>query len=247
MENQDNKIQDLIPFAADDDTVSRLLGSLKRVDAPNDFNFRVKARIAGGRPAESTRSWLPASIRYAVPLVLLLFVGGYFALNAIYTPVTVDAPTVADVSSEKTRPGAETPLNIDVATVPSDSPAEIRPIENPAKPSVAAVKEPEKSVSKPNPKADRPSGGSLVMASNAGQTITANGVEPKSTGNNIPVSAKDFLKSAGINVSLNGSRWLVLSSGTAAVKTGDVIESVNSQTGLLRILRDGKSIQVFVR
>ncbi len=243
MKNQDNKIQDLTPFVGDDSPVSRLLGSLKRVDAPNDFNFRVKARIANGRPAESTRSWLPASVRYAVPLVLLVLAGGYFALNAIYTPVTVDAPVVASVPSEKITPVAETPLNIDVAVVPSVSAAEV----NPAKTTVATVKEPARSVSKPNPKADRPSGGSLVMASNAGQTITANGVEPKPAGNNVPVSPRDFLKSVGINVSLNGSRWLVLSSGAAAVKAGDVIESVNSQTGLLRILRDGKTIQVFVR
>lgn len=245
MENQNNKIQDLTPFVADDDPVSRLLGSLKRVDAPNDFNFRVKARIASGHPLESARSWLPASVRYAVPLVLLLFAGGYFALNALYTPVTVDAPVVASVPSEKITPVAETPSSI--AGAPAESPSAVKTGENPAKPTVAAVKESEKNVLKPNPKADRPSGGSLVMASNAGQTITANGVEPKTAGNNVPVSPRDFLKSVGINVSLNGSRWLVLSSGAAAVKAGDVIESVNSKTGLLHILRDGKAIQVFVR
>jgi len=55
----------------EDESVSKLLGGLKRVDAPNDFDFRVRARIAEGKPEDTTVSWRLA-VRYAVPLVLLL-------------------------------------------------------------------------------------------------------------------------------------------------------------------------------
>ena len=39
--------------------IGRLIGGLKRVEAPKDFDFHVRARIAKGRPVERTRSWLP--------------------------------------------------------------------------------------------------------------------------------------------------------------------------------------------
>src|SRR5258706_1687753 len=89
-----------------DESVSKLLGALKRIETPNDFDFRVKARIADGKPVERSASWLPASIRYTLPLVLLLLVGGYFAFNALYSAKKIDAPAVAE-----TRTIIDTPLS----------------------------------------------------------------------------------------------------------------------------------------
>src|SRR5882757_9958101 len=100
MENEEQKIYE-------DEPVSKLLGGLKRVEAPNDFDFRVKARIAAGKPADRSASWLPASVRYAVPLVLLVLVGGYIAFNAFYSAKKIDAPAMAETQTINNLPLSE--------------------------------------------------------------------------------------------------------------------------------------------
>ena len=73
MSNEEQKNFDL-----ENDPVRSLLGGLKRVEAPGDFDFRVKARIASGRPAGRPSSWLPALAKLSVPLAVLLLIGGFF-------------------------------------------------------------------------------------------------------------------------------------------------------------------------
>jgi len=96
----------------DEEQVRRLLGELNRVEAPNDFYFGVKARIAKGKPAEKVATWLPVTVRYAVPLVLLVLVGGYFAFNAFYSLNVTSIPVVvADKPAKEVAEfGADTPM-----------------------------------------------------------------------------------------------------------------------------------------
>ena len=78
MRNEDQKSMEF-----ENERVSNLLGSLTRVEAPGDFDFHVRSRIAKGRPVDRKAVLLPGWVRFAVPLVLLLFVGGYFGFRAI--------------------------------------------------------------------------------------------------------------------------------------------------------------------
>ncbi|MEO7659678.1 MAG: hypothetical protein ABIV48_08685, partial [Pyrinomonadaceae bacterium] len=89
--------KDLKTNERESDSISQLLGSLRRVEAPNDFNFRVRARIAKGRRAKVKTDWLPVAVRYAMPLVLLVLIGGYFGFNSFYQPGEVNVPVVAEV------------------------------------------------------------------------------------------------------------------------------------------------------
>lgn len=60
--------------SSDELRVSQLLGGLKRVDAPANFERRVMARIAEGEPRPRRLLGMPVAFAYSVPLVLLLFV-----------------------------------------------------------------------------------------------------------------------------------------------------------------------------
>jgi hypothetical protein len=60
--------------------VWRMIDGLKRVDAPNDFDFRVKAKIAGAKPADFQPRFLPV-LRYVLPLSLIVLVFGLLAFN----------------------------------------------------------------------------------------------------------------------------------------------------------------------
>src|SRR5438132_11675603 len=81
--------------SSEDGKIHQILGELKDVSAPKDFDFRVKARIAAGGPSAISGFRIPTAIRFAVPLVLLLLVGAYFGLNALYSPANTDVPSVA--------------------------------------------------------------------------------------------------------------------------------------------------------
>ena len=120
----------------ENDPVSQLLGSLKRVEAPGDFDFRVKARIAAGRPVDRNKSWLPAVARFAVPLGLLLLIGGFFGYNALYSPKNIAVVPVvekqpADVAivmrSKKLRRGRQ----IKLLQRPSNLKRSLRPTKSP--------------------------------------------------------------------------------------------------------------------
>ncbi|MBK6749969.1 MAG: hypothetical protein IPG67_08165 [Acidobacteria bacterium] len=102
--------------------VAGLLGSLPRVEPPNDFDFRVKARIAAGRPTRAV--WFPTAARVAVPLGLVLSVGGYFGYRAVYQPTATDQVSVANVSSktEPALPATEEIVSTNAAIeMPADS------------------------------------------------------------------------------------------------------------------------------
>lgn len=251
MINEDTKIQDI-----ENEPISRLLGGLKRVEAPKDFDFRVKARIANGRPVEKTTSWLPASVRYAVPLVLLVLIGGYFGLSSFYSTDGVNVPVVAGVPARDAAPVVAPPPNDDVVMPTNDIVAERIDAQPPASVNKIAPKQPEKTVSTRKSKVERPGGGSYDTASTVPVTLSPTGIEQNSNLPQVPqtpvkkvqLSAKDFLTSIGITASFPGSGGRIQSVGGAAaiagVKAGDVIESVNVQSGSIRVRRDGKSILI---
>src|SRR5258706_9316882 len=135
MGNEEQKIYE-------DEPLSKLLGALKHVEAPNDFDFRVKARIADGKPVERSASWLPASIRYAVPLVLLLLVGGYFAFNAFYSAKKIDAPAVAETRTIDDTPLSEPASNKYVVLPSNQLVAGSGEVKSPATGTKGLIKEP---------------------------------------------------------------------------------------------------------
>jgi hypothetical protein len=98
-------------FGAGDERVAGLLSAMKRVEAPKDFDFKVRARIAAGRPATQPSLGIPVAVRYAVPLVLLVLIGAYFGFNAFYANKQVNVPAVAESAPPVAAPVAESPSN----------------------------------------------------------------------------------------------------------------------------------------
>lgn len=69
-------------FQSDQTRLLEMLGGLEPVDVPKDFNVQVRARIARGRP-ESPSVFIPA-LRYVLPLVIVLAVVSFVAVNTLY-------------------------------------------------------------------------------------------------------------------------------------------------------------------
>ncbi|MBK6723183.1 MAG: hypothetical protein IPO41_04125 [Acidobacteria bacterium] len=259
MLREEKRLQDFAD--AGEEKVAAMLGSLKRVDAPADFDFRVRARIAQGRPAEKRVSWFPTFARVAAPAVMLAAVGGYFGYNALYDTGTVNVPVVAD-----SGPVAPAPLVVPTsnevapAPVPTTEVAAAKPPVNTEETVAGTPKKEPTTVAK---KPETPEGGSVDMAlreaNRPGNVV--------STGNSSPViptstlSVREAFSAMGIRASLSASGWRVSSaSGRAAaagLKTGDIIETVNGKAvgantvfdekfsgSTLRVKRDGVAIQI---
>lgn len=239
MRNEDQKIQEQI---------GTLLSTLKRVDPPGDFDFKVRARIAKGRPATAMGSWLPASVRLAIPLGLMLLVGGYAAFDAIYSPESVNVPVVAEIPAadpppmsfapviEQPIPVIEQPVLTSNQTVAAVTDVKSRETRQNRRTARTAVKR--TSTTAP---ATEPGGGSVDIAGREGKTIS----RPIDPNANIPakpelasasqISAKDALEKIGVSATFSGGGWKVeavaagSTAGRAGVKAGDTIEALNGK------------------
>jgi len=69
----------------DDERMSQLLGSLVRVDAPRDFEHRLKARIANARSPRTARRSNPILV-FVVPASLLVLLGMFLYVNDLIVP-----------------------------------------------------------------------------------------------------------------------------------------------------------------
>lgn len=259
MVNEKNNLQEFTDSG--EEKVAAMLGSLKRVDAPADFDFRVRARIAQGRPSETRVSWFPTFARVAAPAVMLAAVGGYFGYTALYDTGAVNVPIVADSGPVAIAPvGVPTSNEIAPAPTARTEVAVKAPVNTDETIAAAAKKDTATTAVK---KPETPEGGSVDMALR--EANRPGGVV--NTGNSSPViptstlSVREAFSAMGIRASLSASGWRVSSaSGRAAaagLKTGDIIEAVNGKSvgantvfdekfsgSTLRIKRDGATIQI---
>lgn len=266
MGNEEKNLQDFT--GAGEKKVAGLLGSLRRVEAPGDFDTRVRARIAKGKPS-FTAPWLPILVRVGAPLALLAIIGGYFGYNAFYRQGNIGVPEVVETQEE--APGVVEPqpsAQIAPSTGALQTPefAVVKPAVNSNSP--VAVSSGKMRPSAIN-KAEQPGGGSVDQALRETNTVVprrpSGDVQP--TVNSSPsvpaatLSVRDVFGAMGIRASYSGSGWRVSSASGAAAKAGmqagDIIEAVNGQpvgantvfnSGFvghsIRVKRNGASVQI---
>lgn len=248
------------------DKVGELLGTLKRVEPPGDFDVRVRARIVQGCPAAS-RSWPLVLARVGVPAALLIALGGYFGWHALNQPVNIPSVAEVNVSAPVERPAVQP--QIERPAVEPENLLATRdglPVVNsvPAGPGVR----PTDSV-RP---ASEPDGGSMDFGVSPSKRILPRGLDPDREIKNANIagnsrsSAREVLGILGISASCSASGCRVNSvfansvAGNSGIRTGDVIESVDGRSvngtatfggqftaGSVRIRRDGAVINVTLR
>jgi membrane-associated protease RseP (regulator of RpoE activity) len=238
-------------LARDEQHICDMLGCLERVEAPANFEFRVKGRIAARRQSDTKRRWVPASAAIAAPLGLALAIGGYFVISTSYSPGVVAEPQTAELKPA-VLPQAEPSFSV-LPPVAAASPVEAETVALSTGPAT----------SRPIPVSPGIKRTNLVRppANFAGGSIDeTRRISPEI---NVSLPAKEALLSIGVDANYGGSSWTVGSvrSGTAAarsgLKPGDVIEAVNGRpldvntsfegkfTGhSVRVRREGKIVQV---
>ncbi|MGB7208293.1 MAG: PDZ domain-containing protein [Pyrinomonadaceae bacterium] len=236
-------------LSSDEQNVSRLLSNLKRVDAPKDFDFHLKARLANASPGDYRPVRLFPILKYVLPLALFLFVGAAFVLTNSYTGVNVsvveppDAPvTSMGVNSVQKQ---QTVVNNDPTRVPENILVE-NPQANTRLLVTEQTKEPKLPRSNRPEVGNRNGGGSYVTtARNATAPISApviadsnsNSVRnPGNPGPSIPLQFRQMLVSLGIDASDAGDKtWKVMrlaKDGIAersGLQVGDMMEAIDDK------------------
>ncbi|MEQ1644505.1 MAG: hypothetical protein ABL959_13740 [Pyrinomonadaceae bacterium] len=259
---------------AGEEKVAAMLGSLKRVDAPADFDFRVRARIAQGRPAGARTSWFPTFARVAAPAVMLAAVGGYFGYSALYQSDEVYVAEVVESGSTINSRPASSSENVQPSEpVAKNTPDGIlsEPAENVIEDRMTfgkdanVTREVKAIPANRRPSTDLNQGGSREDAQGITNTISispvANTGDSRPTNARVSLSVLEVFGAMGIRASFSGTGWRVSSaSGRAAaagLKTGDIIETVNGKSvgantvfdekfvgSAVRVKRDGITINI---
>lgn len=91
-----NKAGETEILTADDKKLHQLLGGLKKVNAPKNFDFQLKARIANAKPQNLTRPYFLPFLRYALPMSVVVLLAGFVFFNLSLSTGNQDAPKIAD-------------------------------------------------------------------------------------------------------------------------------------------------------
>jgi hypothetical protein len=237
----------------DEHRVAELISTLKHVDAPANFNTRVRARIAGRREVKPRRSMVP--VFAGVVTLALLAVVGYLGVRSLNIPVNPQstetantrAPSPAVNDSDQhalTAPTPSTPAGNGQAlgtTTPARKRAE--PVQRGGSIDEASKDDPKLNGRNLDP-AQRKSGDTSVVGS--GQ---------------VPISV--MFDALGVHANWNGSGWQVESvreksvAERGGVRAGDVIESIDGKAvgektnfndniigRSLRVRRGGSSVEI---
>lgn len=225
--------------------VAELIGTLKSVDAPGDFDMRVRSRIAINREATVSPSWRPLVAGLAAAVVIG---GGYLGYRSTQ-------PAPVSITAESKSPANPAPI----ISGPAIEPAPRVTAESPAQTAetVASQKPPS------GPKTPKPpsTGGSIDQAlkdtqkfepSGAGRAVGGSSdVRSMGTGE---ISVNSVFSILGVDATWEGSGWRVSSvrshsvADRASLKAGDVVEAIDGRplTATSRFVGrfDGKSLRV---
>jgi hypothetical protein len=235
-------------LSADDQRLGEMCRALKKVEAPKDFDFKLKARIAGAQPADFQPrfGW---ALRYALPALGLILILGLFVYNGGFLSFSNNS-MVAQGSNPP--PNTALPQNNAVAGIapheasaPSENSAALPAVPNlPKVPEKAtALRNPEKTGNAPLGKPrNGSSSNSVDIAVRDLPLIQPDNFVKKSEPQNLPanqesspISVKEILSIMGINVELENGKWKVRSvtangvGESSGVRADDIVEAIDEQ------------------
>lgn len=235
-------------LSADDRKLREMCLSLKRVGAPHDFDFKLKARIAKTNPGkfQPRFGW---AFRYALPVLAIVMLATIFAYNGSFWS-SAETKSVAAVPNNEVKDSKILPENNFVAVETSPS----LPDSNSGNANISAPKSPKlsenqiaqsnsaqaKHEKKPVESKDDFKGSKDFASTNG--TIE----QPRSNSNisrqipesflkTNPTSIEAILSEIGIKAALEGGKWTVKSvtpngmTERSGVKKDDVIEAIDDQ------------------
>jgi hypothetical protein len=276
-EDTDNKAAVSEQLNADEARVAEMLGGLRRVEAPGDFEFYVKARIAQAAPADITPSPLFGRLKIFAPLALVLMVAGFVGFNEFFSSRPNNGTVVAEQPHIE-EPTKQFQQGDSVAAVPEPNNSLTQPEanrDNSDRDEVASGPRGSDRARKTIGNSDTGGGSKTVAGRGTSAVINPPGINPNPPTNEASATppegiakttAREFLSLLGIDAEPGTGGWKVTSfkanspADHSGVKTGDLIEALDDRkleadsafTGnfvvkTLKVLRDGKSLTIVLK
>lgn len=253
LQNSDSENEIL---SAEDEKICRMIGSLKKIGAPKNFDFHLKAKIANAKAEDFQTASLIPFLRYLLPLsvvvLLAVFVGFNLVLNAdrsneiaaetFTPPVVVPSPLTANTSQAMnsfSANAASPPVfaanekTVAVVVNSTRKEADFEPLAVSTRSSNTLPKTRRDEEEKIQVK---------DIASKESKVITPPGISAntatQSNTNGTPKSentAKKFLEFIGVEVIEDNAGWKVTAVSEknmafrAGVKVGDIIEAIDDK------------------
>ncbi len=249
--------------------IVEVLSGLERVEAPGDFDVRVRARIAQGRPAEVRPVSLFPFLKYVLPLVLFLFTGAgvlYFSSlsdglehDRVSVPDTASPTSVAEMRPDE-PPIGERPVSPVPATSPEIAVPVMPAVRRAAVPSAERVIEPPRSRSIDFSRPTIPA----IPSTSTDRTllITPPAITPPGVSLE-PVDARAAFELLGVDAEFRNGEWTVRSVNETdvgkkiGIRPGDrlkaidgkpILEGTKFNTGIggsvISVQRDGRMIDL---
>lgn len=221
--------------------VSQMLSELKRVEAPKDFDFHLKARIANARPADVQTASLFPILKYAAPLALFLLAGAgvlFFgslggnvrqaAVSTPETPLSTSAPVITeapavqnsiDIASNRQTRQDSAPVPPSNTRIDTEDRRVVRTTETPRTGGFRDF------TSSPSPRFPRNSADKAVRVSDPALT-------PKDM-STAPIDMREVFRRLDVEADFENNSWKVRSvkpNGVAdqiGVKTGDSLKEID--------------------
>lgn len=242
-----------------------MIDNLRPVDAPKNFDFLVKARIAKGEPEQNIQPRFLPALRYVLPVGIVVLLLGFIAFNANYFSGGNSTRTAALETPPITEKTASQTIGNDIALSNSFAGNEVAvantsnqtPVVNFANVNIESNKNTQENQAKPKVFAPRKNveedngGGSRDSAVSEPLVNYAVGVKPNqkvesspNAGNLNTITIKEVLEFIGVKINLDKGIRKVASvkqntvAERSGVKVGDVVEAINGEKLSAAPLRD---------
>lgn len=249
-------------LSADELKISLMLKSLSRIEAPNDFDFRLKARIAARQGAKKsnfvTNFWRFSLPLFALVALVALFIlyGNFLFLSENPQIVNVPEPQIFSVPENNPAVTEDTPM-------PTFSPMTAADNSKPELPKTSPKPPTENNLTKSdgkNPKRENVSGGSRDFAVKEAVPVqpnfNANVIlqNQKNLEKNTPISIQGILSEIGLTITVENNKLVVKSvknkslAESSGIQEDDIVEAIDdekvSPETIFRKRVEGKTITV---
>ena len=236
-------------LSADEQKVREMCLSLKKIEAPKDFDFKLKARIAKANPRDF-RPRFGFAFRYALPVLAMVFVLGFLAYSSGMFSFSKNNLTIAENSPEIKNPSL--PQNTLASAITSPKEPEStneNPVISNSNQNLPKVSENQVAGIKPNKsEIERTSNVKSDDSTRSEDKAfkSTNVIQPRfeqkspiqAPQNNEkinPLTVKNVLSINGINADFENGKWTVKSvtangiGESSGIKENDIIEAIDNQ------------------
>ncbi len=246
--NTQNELANDEVLSGDEGKLRQMLGGLKRIDAPQNFDFALRRKIAEHQPETAGKINFLPFLRFALPFCLLVLFAGFVGFDLFLSPHIADVPAVAEnipprpISPTIAENSPISPISPSVSQVQTVKEISAAPVAPKIPKTINKVLPTTRKDENQNLTKDEDFVGTRDSAITSSRPILPKGLnqnqKPLTTENvlnNNPIPAQQILSQIGIEADYAETNWRVKTvkekslAERSGVKNGDLIEAIDDR------------------